>query len=279
MNTSTVLYPAAAAMMRRSHVTLHGQGTQPMVFAHGFGCDQQMWRFVAPAFEATHKVILFDHVGCGRSDSAAWSPQRHADLEGYAADVVDILEALDLNDVIFVGHSVSSMIGVLAANRVPERFSRLVLVSPSPRYLNDAPHYHGGFEREDIEALSHLMEQNMVGWADYLAPVVMGAGNPSELADELKASFCTADPVIARQFASATFLGDNRADLDDVRVPSLVLQVEHDSIAPLEVGQYMHRRLRDSVLTVMPTTGHCPHMTHPAQTTQAIRDYLARATA
>lgn len=277
MQTKPDPSPAAAAVLRRSNVHLLGEGSQPMVFAHGFGCDQQMWRFVAPAFEETHQVVLFDHVGCGRSDFSAWSPQRHADLQGYASDVVDLLEALDLHDVIFVGHSVSSMIGVLAANRIPHRFAHLVLVGPSPRYLNDPPNYHGGFERADIEALARLMEQNMVGWADYLAPVVIGAENGEEFSRELKASFCTADPVIARQFAAATFLGDNRADLDDVTTPTLVMQVEQDSIAPMEVGRFVHDRLRNSHLTVLPTSGHCPHMTHPNETIQAIRNYLDRS--
>lgn len=248
-----------------------------MLFAHGFGCDQQMWRFVAPAFEATHQVVLFDHIGCGQSDLTAWNAQRHARLDGYAADVVDIVEALDLRDVIFVGHSVSSMIGVLAANRVPERFSRLILVGPSPRYLNDPPDYRGGFEPGDIEALATLMEQNMVGWADYLAPAVIGTDSPPELVHELKTSFCTADPVIARHFAAATFLGDNRADLARVTVPSLVLQVRNDSIAPLSVGAYVHQQLRGSEFVVLPTTGHCPHMTHPRETIAAIRAYLSQA--
>lgn len=245
-----------------------------MVFAHGFGCDQQMWRFVAPAFEDTHQVVLFDHIGCGQSDIQAWDPQRHGDLSGYAADMVDILEALDLRDVVFVAHSVSAMIGILAANRVPDRFSRLVLVGPSPRYLNDPPDYFGGFERADIEALATMMEQNMVGWADYLAPAVMGNGNPEDLTQELKTSFCSADPEIARHFAAATFLGDNRADLAQVSVPSLVLQVRNDSIAPMAVGEYVHRHLEGSEFVVLPTTGHCPHMTHPRETIEAIRAYL-----
>lgn len=266
----------AAALVRRSHITFHGRGQQPMLFAHGFGCDQQMWRFVAPAFEDTHRVILFDHIGCGQSDTSAWDPVRHRDLSGYAADIVDIVEGLDLREVVFVGHSVSSMIGVLAATRAAERFSRLVLVGPSPRYLNDPPDYFGGFERPDIEALAAQMEQNMVGWADYLAPVVMGEASPPELTHELKASFCTADPVIARQFAIATFLGDNRADLPALSVPALVLQVEHDSIAPRAVGEYVHQHLKASQYRMLPTTGHCPHMTHPRETIEAIRAYLSQ---
>lgn len=267
---------ASAAVVERSHVRQSGRGTRPMLFAHGFGCDQTMWRFVAPAFEDDHRVVCFDHVGCGRSDSRAWDARRHADLWGYAQDVVDIVEALDLRDVVFVGHSVSAMIGLLASIRAPGRFARMVLVGPSPRYLNDPPDYVGGFEPADIEALLGMMEQNQVGWADYLVPVVLGADGQPERADELRASFCAADPVITRAFATATFLGDNRRDLPEVTVPSLILQVEVDAIAPLEVGDYLHRHLRGSALHRLRTVGHCPHMTHAGETIAAIRAWLAQ---
>jgi sigma-B regulation protein RsbQ len=256
------------------HITQSGAGHQPMVFAHGFGCDQQMWRFVVPAFEATHRTIRFDHIGCGRSDLRAYDVKRHATLEGYADDVVALAEALDLRDMIFVGHSVSAMIGALASIRCPQRFSRLVMIGPSPRYLNDPPHYFGGFEREDIEGLSEMMERNLVGWAHHLSQVVIGAQPTSTYADELKASFCAADPQISRRFAAATFLGDNRADLAHVTVPALVIQVEHDSVAPMEVGRYCHEHLRGSTFTILPVTGHCPHLTHPAETVAAIKAYL-----
>jgi sigma-B regulation protein RsbQ len=256
------------------HITQSGAGHQPMVFAHGFGCDQQMWRFVVPAFEATHRTIRFDHIGCGRSDLRAYDVKRHATLEGYADDVVALAEALDLRDMIYVGHSVSAMIGALASIRCPQRFSRLVMIGPSPRYLNDPPHYVGGFEREDIDGLSEMMERNLVGWAHHLSQVVIGAQPSSTYADELKASFCAADPQISRRFAAATFLGDNRADLPHVTVPALVIQVEHDSVAPMEVGRYCHEHMKGSTLTILPVTGHCPHMTHPAETVAAIKDYL-----
>lgn len=258
------------------HVTEAGQGVQPMVFAHGFGCDQQMWRFVAPAFEATHRVICFDHIGCGRSDLTAYDPQRHASLDGYAEDVASLLEALDLREVVFVGHSVSAVIGLLASIRCPERFARLVLIGPSPRYLNDPPHYVGGFERQDIEDLAEMMERNLVGWAEHLAQTVMGPQQSPERIDELKASFCAADPDIARRFAAVTFLSDNRADLGRVTVPSLVIQIERDSVAPVDVGRYCHEHLAGSQYTLLPVTGHCPHMTHPAETIGAIAAYLGR---
>lgn len=264
-------------VLQRNHVVMSGQGQQPMLFAHGFGCDQQMWRFVAPAFEATHRVVLFDHIGCGKSDLSAYDPVRHASLAGYAQDVIDIVEAADLRDVVLVGHSVSSVIGLLASIRAPERFSRLILVGPSARYLNDPPDYKGGFDRPDIDGLIEMMESNMLGWADFLAPVVMGPSSAEDMTRELKASFCAVDPYITRRFAMATFLGDNRADLPLVTVPSLIIQCADDAIAPLAVGQYMHENLKGSELQVLDASGHCPHMTHPEETIALMREYLARA--
>jgi sigma-B regulation protein RsbQ len=261
-------------VMQRNNVVIAGKGTQPMLFAHGFGCDQQMWRFVAPAFEATHRVVLFDHIGCGKSNLAAYSNQRHASLTGYAEDVVDILQQLDLHDAIIVGHSVSSIVGILAAIRAPERVAKLVLVGPSPRYLNDPPDYVGGFERADIDGLMDMMESNMLGWANFLAPAVMGPQSPPEMTQELRASFCASDPYITRRFAAATFLGDNRSDLPLLTVPSLIIQCSDDAIAPRAVGEYVHAHLKASTLRVIDASGHCPHMTHPAETIAVIRDYL-----
>lgn len=259
---------------RRHNVHEAGRGSQPMLFAHGFGCDQQMWRFVAPAFEDTHRVVLFDHVGCGRSDLSAYDDERHGSLDGYAADVLDIVEALDLSDVVLVGHSVSAMIGVLAAIREPARFAKLVLVAPSPRYIDDPPDYVGGFAREDLEGVMALMERNHVGWASFLAPLVMHNAERPELTRELEASFCATDPHIARRFARVTFFGDNRDDLPKLRVPALVLQCADDSIAPRSVGAYMHRHLPGSTLVELAVSGHCPHMSHPQATIDAIRAYL-----
>ena len=274
---------AAADVLRRNHVRITGQGQQPIVFAHGFGCDQQMWRFVAPAFEATHKVVLFDHIGCGKADIGAYDEKRHATIAGYAQDILEVIRAADLHDVIFVGHSVSAMMGVLACNAEPQRFAKLVLVGPSPRYLNEAAPragaaaYVGGFERSDIESLVDLMDSNMLGWADYLAPVVMGAASSPELTQELKSSFCANDPYIARRFAMATFMGDNRADLPDVTAPTLIIQCADDAIAPTAVGRYVHEHIAGSVLEVMDASGHCPHMTHPGETIDLIRRYLGTA--
>lgn len=263
---------------RRHNVHVSGQSGPPMVFAHGFGCDQQMWRFVAPAFEASHQVVLFDHIGCGKADLAAYDIHRHSRLEGYAEDVVALLDGLDLRDVVFVGHSVSAMIGLLAANIRPGRFASLLLVGPSPRYLNDpATGYVGGFERSDIDGLIDMMDSNLLGWADFLAPVVMGADSPEERTGELKASFCAADPSINRRFAIATFLGDNRADLPRVRVPSVILQCAHDAIAPQAAGTYMHQHLAGSRLQLLDVVGHCPHLTHPGVTIDALRRALQPA--
>ncbi len=261
-------------VLHRNHVVVSGQGTRAMVFAHGFGCDQQMWRFVAPAFEASHRVVLFDHIGCGKSDLSAFDERRHAGIEGWARDVVEILEALDLRDAVFVGHSVSAMIGVLASIAAPGRIGRLVMLGPSPRYLNDPPDYTGGFERADVEALLDMIDTNMLGWASFLAPMVMGEGQPEALVDELKASFCAIDPYITRRFATATFMGDNRADLGRVQVPSLVLQMSHDAIAPAAVADHVCRHVRGAVLETIEGHGHCPHMTHPEQTIAAMRRFL-----
>jgi sigma-B regulation protein RsbQ len=260
-------------VLTRNNVRVSGRGTRSMLFAHGFGCDQTMWRFVTPAFEQDYRIVLFDYVGSGRSDLGAYDAERYATLDGYAADVLDVIHALDLHDVIFVGHSVSGMVGVLAANREPERFERLVLVGPSPRYVNDPP-YVGGFERADLEGLLETMEKNYIGWANFLAPAIMQNADRPELGRELEASFCSTDPVIARRFAEATFFSDNRADVRDVRVPSLIMQCSDDIIAPAAVGEFLHREMPGSTLRQLRATGHCPHMSHPEETIAAIRDYL-----
>lgn len=246
-----------------------------MLFAHGFGCDQNMWRFVAPGFADEYRIVLFDYVGSGKSDLGSYDAQRYSGLDGYAQDVLDIILELDLHDVIFVGHSVSSMVGVLAANRAPDRFASLVLIGPSPRYINDAPDYHGGFERTDIEGLLETMDRNFVGWANYLAPVIMKNPEKPELAGELTESFCSTDPVIARRFAEATFYADNRDDLPKLKVPALVLQCSEDIIAPNAVGDYVHRMTPGSTLRIMNATGHCPHMSAPEETVNLMREFLA----
>jgi len=246
-----------------------------MMFAHGFGCDQTLWRFVAPAFEADYQVITFDYLGAGASDRAAYDPERYASLDGYADDILEICRALDLEDVILVGHSVSAMIAILAAIAEPARFGDLILVTPSPRYIDDSPDYRGGFSKTDIDGLLDLMDVNATGWAAFLAPVVMGNPDRPGLATDLEATFCSIDPVMARQFAEVTFRGDNRDDLARVTTPALILQCRNDAVAPMEVGAYVHRHLAGSTLRVIDSVGHCPHVSHPAETIDAIRTYLA----
>jgi sigma-B regulation protein RsbQ len=260
--------------LKRNNVTFSGHGKRPLVFSHGFGCDQHMWRFVAPAFSHSHRVVLFDHIGCGKSDLSSYDNDRHATLHGYALDMAEILEQADLRDAVVVGHSVGATIGVLAANMLPRRVSSLVLVAPSPRYLNDPPDYVGGFERADIEGLIDMMESNMLGWTNFLAPVVMGSQAEADMTQELKDSFCASDPYVTRRFALAAFLGDHRASLDAVKVPSLIIQCADDAIAPQSVGEYMHKHIQGSRLRVIDASGHCPHMTHPEQTIALIRDHL-----
>jgi len=246
---------------------------QPLLFAHGFGCDQHMWRFVAPAFADRYKVVLFDHVGAGGSDLAAYDRDRYATLDGYADDVLAICRDLDLHDVVFVGHSVSAMIGVLASVKEPDRFARLVLVGPSPRYIDDEG-YVGGFGRQDIDELLESLDSNYLGWSSAMAPVIMGNPDRPELGAELTESFCRTDPDIARRFARVTFLSDNRADLSRVTTPTLVLQSRQDAIAPTVVGEYVRDAIPGSELVLLDAVGHCPNLSAPEQTTAAIAAFL-----
>jgi sigma-B regulation protein RsbQ len=276
---STTPSPSRDWVLARHHVNVSGDRGPAMIFAHGFGCDQNMWRFVAPAFTRDYRVVLFDYVGCGRSDRASFDAARYATLGAHAGDLLEICAALELQDAIFVGHSVSAMIGVLAARREPDRFSRLLMIGPSPRYLDDPPDYHGGFARRDIDELLEVMDHNYLGWAHGLAPVVMGNADRPELTSELEQSFCSTDPVAARTFARATFLADNRADLPHVTVPSLILQVSDDAIAPMSVGRYLQAHLPGSQLTVLDASGHCPHVSHPEDTVRAMQAYLEQRVA
>jgi sigma-B regulation protein RsbQ len=259
----------------RHNVQIHGRPDGlPMVFAHGFGCDQNMWRFVWPAFAEDHRVILFDHVGHGNSEGVRFDPERYASLDGYASDVLEILGALDVHDAVFVGHSVSAMIGALASLREPERFARLVMVGPSPRYIDDEG-YVGGFSRADIDGLLASLESNYLGWSAAMAPVIMGNDDRPQLGSELTAAFCATDPEIAQHFARVTFLSDNRSDLPKVATRSLVLQCASDVIAPVPVGTYVHEQLPDSELVLLDAIGHCPNLSAPEETIAAIRAFLA----
>jgi sigma-B regulation protein RsbQ len=247
-----------------------------MLFAHGFGCDQNMWRHVAPAFEDDFRVVLFDHAGAGGSDLASWDPERHSSLAGYAADVVEIVTELDLHDVVLVGHSVSAMIGVLAEQRAPDRFDKLVLVGPSPRYVDDTG-YVGGFTERDIEELLDSLDSNYLGWSTAMAPVIMGNDDRPALGQELTESFCRTDPDIARSFARVTFLSDSRADLPGVGVPTLVLQCSNDVIAPRDVGRFVAEQIPRSTLVQLEATGHCPNLSAPEETIAAIAAFVRPA--
>ncbi len=264
-------------ILKRNNVTILGQGPKTLLFAHGFGCDQNMWRFVIPAFADDYRLVLFDYVGAGKSDRAAYSADRYSSLHGYAQDVLDICAALELTEAVFVGHSVSGMIGLLASLQEPSHFSDLVMVSPSPCYLNDPPDYFGGFERSEVEGLLDLMDKNDLGWASFLAPAMIQDPEQPGLTAEMEQSFCANDPKIMRRFAEATFFSDNRTDLASATLPSLILQCTDDAIVPLSVSDFLHRHLPGSVLTMIEATGHCPHMSHPHATVQAIKDYLSSA--
>jgi sigma-B regulation protein RsbQ len=261
------------SILKRNNVKISGKGNQPLMFAHGFGCDQNSWQFITPAFEEDYKIILFDYVGAGQSDLSAFDPEKYSTLEGYAEDVLNICEALDLQNVIFVGHSVSSMIGILAANKNPEYFEKMILIGPSPHYLNDRD-YIGGFEKQDLENLFEFMDSNYLGWSSSLAPAIMGNDDRPELGEFLTTSFCTTDPDIARCFARTTFFSDNRQDLKKVTIPTLTLQCREDIIAPETVGEYISNNTPQNTLYFMQATGHCPHISEPRETITAIKSFL-----
>lgn len=247
-----------------------------MMLAHGFGCDQNMWRFITPAFEADYRVILFDYVGSGKSDLTAYNADRYNHLNGYAQDILDICQALDLTDVVFVGHSVSAMTGLLAALRERRYFARQVWIGPSARYLNDASTtYVGGFEPADIDEFLELMDHNFLRWANTFAPAIMANAGQPGLGQELEQSFCSTDTTVMQQFARATLLSDNRSDLSKLQQPTLILQCADDIIAPLVVGEYIQSQLPNGTLRYMEATGHCPHLSAPSETIKLMREFLA----
>lgn len=257
----------------RNNVVIKGHGPRVIMFAHGFGCDQNMWKYVSPAFEKDYKVILFDHVGSGGSDLSAFVPEKYEKLEGYADDIVEILTTLQLKDIIFVGHSVSALMGIIAALKSPEIFHSLVLVGPSPSYINDGD-YIGGFTKPQIEELLESLDQNHLGWSMSMAPAIMGNPDREELGVELANSFCRTDPAIASHFARTTFLTDKRNLLPAVNIPTLILQCSEDIIAPQSVGEFMHKEMQNSTLVIMNATGHCPNLSAPEETISEIKKFL-----
>ena len=262
-------------ILRRNNVHVFEGAGPTLVYGHGFGCNQNMWDRITPAFMGEYKQVLFDYVGSGQSDLAEFNAERRTSLAAYAQDVIDVCDALSLTgEVIFVGHSVSCSIGVLAAIARPALFSKLVLLGPNPCFVNDASGYHGGFEREDLEGLLALMEQNYIGWANYLAPVLSSEEDAGVVTRELSQSFCSTDPVAAKVFAQATFFSDNRADLSKVSAPCLVLQHRNDALAPVAVGEYVHAQLPHSTLKVLEVSGHCAHMSHPSSVIEQVREFV-----
>jgi sigma-B regulation protein RsbQ len=262
------------SLATKHHAQIRGEGERTMVFAHGFGCDQNMWRYVAPAFEDDFRTVCFDHIGSGGSDLSAYDPVKYASLEGYADDVVELCRELRVSGGVYVGHSVSAMIGLLAAKKAPELFGKLVLVGPSPCYIDDGEDYVGGFTRAQIDELLEFLDSNHMGWSQAMAPVIMGNADRPELGEELTNSFCRTDPEIAKAFARATFLSDNRADLADVPARVLILQCSEDVIAPQCVGEFVHRSLPGSEFLLMEATGHCPNLSAPEETIAAIRTFV-----
>lgn len=265
-------------VLTRNNITITGSGETPMLLAHGYGCDKNIWRHLIPAFEKTHKLILFDHVGFGESSLSAYTPEKYNALQAYADDIIEICETLELREVIFVGHSVSAVIGALATIKKPEYFSKLVLVAPSPRYINDAG-YTGGFQAQEINDLLAALSSDFFSWSSVMAPVIMGNSGIPALSDELTESFCRTSPEVAENFARMMFLADSRQDIPKITIKTLILQCTDDVIAPLEVGYYLHRNIPESTLYVMKATGHCPHVSAPQETIAAIRNFLEPALA
>jgi sigma-B regulation protein RsbQ len=266
--------PANDDVIRRNNVKITGSGQQVMLMAHGFGCNQLMWRFLTPELSSQYKIVLFDYVGSGGSNLAAYSRQKYSDLEGYAQDIIDICNTLDLQNVVLVGHSVSSIISLIAAQQIPQRIHSLVMVCPSPCFLNHPPDYLGGFNREDLTELVDLMDKNYIGWAQYLAPLVAGNVDKSFVSNELAESFCSTNPITAKNFAKATFFSDYRSLLPLNKHPVLLLQSQTDALASLYIGDYMHKHTPKSVLQVVQAKGHCLHMTHPQQVAGHIQLFM-----
>ena len=260
-------------VIKRNNVTVQGEGKQVMLMAHGYGCDQNMWRFITPAFRTKYKIVLFDHVGSGKSDIAAYDYKKYSSLQGYADDIIEICESLNLKNVIFMGHSVASMIGLLAANKAPNLFDSLIMLCPSPRYIN-YENYYGGFDEADIRELLESLDSNYLGWSSAITPVIMGNADKPELSEELANSFCQNNPEIAKHFANVTFLGDNRKDLSKLTTRTLVLQCTSDVIAPEAVGKYVNEQLQNSTIFFMEATGHCPHMSAPKETVELVTKFL-----
>jgi len=262
-------------ILKRNNVNVIGTGDQTLLFAHGFGCDQNMWRLLTPLLSEKFKIVLFDYVGSGKSDPKAFDTEKYAKLDGYAQDVIEVCEALELRDVTLVGHSVSAMIGLIASIKAPDLFAKMAMICPSPCFLNEPPDYFGGFERADLEELIDLMDKNYIGWANHLAPLVMGTSNAAELIQELSGSFCSTDPYVAKTFAKATFFSDCRSLLALAKHPTLVFQSSADALASVSVGEFVQKAMPQAELEIIEAEGHCLHMTHPNQLVPSLNRLMA----
>ena len=258
---------------KRNNVRILGQGPETLLFGHGFGCDQNTWRSIFPAFEKDYRIILFDYVGAGGSDLSAYTDDRYSSLDGYAQDVIDICSELELRDIIFIGHSVSSMIGVLAIKKAPHLFKKIVFIGPSPRYMN-ADGYHGGIDAKDLEDLLEVMDSNYLGWSRMVAPLIMANEQSPELANALTESFCSTDPEIAKKFARVTFMSDNRGDLSSLTLPSLTIQCQEDSLTSKEVAEYIQQHTMNNDIVMLDSKGHCPHLSDPEGVITAIKGFI-----
>jgi sigma-B regulation protein RsbQ len=262
-------------IIKRNNVNVIGSGDKTLLLAHGFGCDQNMWRFVVSELSKHYRIVLLDFVGSGKSDLSQYDIHKYSTLEGYAQDILDVFDALELEGVTVVGHSVGSIIALLAGIKRPEFFSKVAMVCPSPCFLNLPPDYFGGFAKEDLEELLNLMDKNYIGWAEYLAPLVMGLNNDHALIGELSESFCSTDPVVAKNFAKATFFSDYRSTLKELTHPTLIFQSKNDSLAATTIGEYMHSELPNSTMEVIDAEGHCLHMTHPKNIVNSLMSFIA----
>jgi sigma-B regulation protein RsbQ len=260
-------------LVAKNNITIQGTGSKSMFLVHGYGCDQNMWKFITPQFKEDYRIILIDLVGSGKSDENAYDYDKYSSLEGYADDIIEICDALNLKDICFVGHSVGAIIGLLAAVKRPALFEKLIMIGPSPRYINDAV-YFGGFSQNDIDDLMETLDSNYLGWSSAMATVIMGNPDRPELAAELEESFCQNNPEIAKHFAKVTFQGDNRSDLNKLTTDTLIIQSMEDAIASVKVGRYVHENIANSKFVILETTGHCPHLSDPNQTIEAMKKYL-----
>ncbi|WP_186576055.1 alpha/beta fold hydrolase [Aquibacillus kalidii] len=258
----------------RNNVKVRGTGKQPMIFAPGFNFDQNVWSKVSKEFEKDYQVVLFDYVGFGESDIHAYDPSKYSTITGYVEDLLDICSELNMSEAVFIGHSIGSMIGMLASIKAPNLFSKLIMIGPSPYLQNEPPHYIGGFEKEDLTGLMDMLDKNYMSWATNVAATIVNDPTSSNIATEIEDLFSQNDPYITRKFADVVFFSDNRKYIPQVTVPSFIIQCSDDIFVPTTVAEYMHKHLSNSTITYAKAIGHCPHLSHPNETIDIINEYL-----